>query len=101
MMDIRREIGCNPLPAMLDPNLKELIQRNRFHLKPVLEVVPLLPETEADAAALRELREKVREQKSTIRETHDERSQLLRELGQVYTELKALRKEQAKAPAPA
>ncbi len=100
-MDIRREIGCNPLPAMLDPNLKELIQRNRFHLKPVLEVVPLLPETEADAAALRELREKVREQKSTIRETHDERSQLLRELGQVYTELKALRKEQAKAPAPA
>lgn len=31
---------------MLDSNLKDLIQRNRFHVKPVLEVVPLLPETD-------------------------------------------------------
>ncbi len=31
---------------MIDSKLKELIQRSRFHVKPVLEVVPLLPETD-------------------------------------------------------
>jgi hypothetical protein len=31
---------------MMDERLKELIQRSRFHVKPVLEVVPLLPETD-------------------------------------------------------
>lgn len=36
---------------MLDPNLKELIQRNRFHVKPVLEVVPMLPESDEELDA--------------------------------------------------
>ena len=31
---------------MMDERLRELIQRSRFHVKPVLEVVPLLPETD-------------------------------------------------------
>jgi len=56
-------------------------------------------ETEADAVEVRELREKLREQQSTIRQSNEERAQLRRELGQAYTELKAGRKEQDKAPA--
>ncbi len=36
---------------MINPNLKDLIQRNRFHVKPVLEVVPLLPETDEELDA--------------------------------------------------
>jgi hypothetical protein len=31
---------------MMDERLRELIQRSRFHVRPVLEVVPLLPETD-------------------------------------------------------
>ncbi len=36
---------------MINPILKELIQRNRFHVKPVLEVVPLLPESDEELDA--------------------------------------------------
>lgn len=58
-------------------------------------------ETEADAASLRELKEKLRLEKSANRQSSEERAQLRRELGQAYAELKAERKEKAKTPAAA
>jgi hypothetical protein len=57
-------------------------------------------ETETDTVALRELKEKLRLEKSANRQSSEERAQLRRELGQAYAELTAERQEKAKTPAP-
>ncbi len=85
--------------------LKESLERLEKEIarreKPAAPAAPTAPATPADDRALKELREKVEGLKSALKERHNERNMLRRELQKAHTDLEALRQKAAPPAASA
>ena len=76
---------------------KEIARRERT--LPPMPAAPTVPAVAVDEKALKELRAKVEGLKSALKERHEERNALRRDLQQAQTDLETLRKNSASAPA--
>ncbi len=83
--------------------LKDSLEQLRREIRLQEKKAPssaLAPTPAAEPPELRELRDKVRELKSSIAERNNERAAFRRELGEAYADLENLRARQPAAPAP-
>jgi len=88
-----KALEVQQLKESLDRLEKEIARRE----KPPAPAAPAAPSAPADERPLLELRQKVESLKSTLKERHNERNELRRQLAKAHTDLETLRQNAAPA----